>query len=138
MKTFPENAAFLDLGCGEGHLIKQLSTLHPDIAFVGIEPTFFNKTGSDASKARLLKRSIYELPLLDNSMDIILVKEVLQHVAFMTKAFEEIRRISKRGARIIVIKRNPFSILGLLKKPFELSGRWMYPWDSPFRERDGI
>ena len=47
----------------------------------------------------------------------------------------EIERVLKDKSYLVVGERNPWSILGILKPLLELKNRWMYPWDSPFRER---
>ena len=133
--AIPHGGVFLDIGCGEGHMIRQLSSSHPDIRFVGVDPTFAMPTTVTAANIQLSKGTAYHLPLADASADCILVKEVLQHIAFPRIAFREILRIAKPGASLIIVERNPFSVLGLLKVPFELFGKWMYPWDAPFRER---
>jgi ubiquinone/menaquinone biosynthesis C-methylase UbiE len=60
---------------------------------------------------------------------------VLQHVGDLSRALGEIRRVLKPGGMALIADRDQFSGRGLSKPWHELKGRWMYPWDSPFRER---
>lgn len=116
----------LDLGCGEGRFLNYFKEHYPKWNVIGVEPTF--------EKDEIIKGSAYEIPLKDNSVDIVFTIEVLQHT-YIEESFLEIKRVMKKDAFFSIGERNSFSILGLLKIPFELKGRWMYPWDSPFRER---
>jgi SAM-dependent methyltransferase len=117
----------LDLGCGKGKFIKELQRLNPTWEIVGVDPTFVDKSG-------ILKGGVYQIPFEDNSFDIVLTIEVLQHT-YIKKALSEIYRVLKNRAFLIVGERNPLSLLGVVKPIFELSGKWMYPYDTPFRER---
>jgi len=116
----------LDIGCGKGVIIKTLSEEFRNIEFFGIDPVYEN--------AMIKKGSIYNIPFEEDFFDVVLCFEVLQHT-YIDSALKEIKRVSKSGAMVVIGERNPFSILGFLKPLLELSGRWMYPWDSPFKER---
>jgi len=117
----------LDLGCGKGRFLEYFKQNYPNWEIIGIEPTF-------EKKGEILKGSAYSIPLVDKSVDIIFTIEVLQHT-YIDKALKEIKRVLKDNGYITIGDRNPYSILGVLKPIFEIRGRWMYPWDSPFRER---
>ncbi|GAX86851.1 conserved hypothetical protein [Lebetimonas natsushimae] len=116
----------LDVGCGKGVIINELKKEFPNIKFFGIDPVF--------EKENILKGSVYNIPFNDNYFDIVMTFEVLQHT-YIDSALKEIKRVLKNNGEIIIGERNPFSILGLLKPVLELKGKWMYPFDSPFREK---
>ena len=118
----------LDVGCGKGKFIKYFARTYPQWTVTGIDPSF-------ADGDRIRKGSIYALPVPDGYADIVLLIEVLQHVDDLGRAMSELSRVIKPGGLIVIGDRDPFSIIGILKPLMELAGRWMYPWDSAFREQ---
>lgn len=116
----------LDVGCGKGVIINELKKEFSNIEFFGIDPVF--------SGENIKKGSAYSIDFEDNSFDIVMSFEVLQHT-YLDTALKEYKRVLKKDGKLIIGERNPFSILGVLKPFFELTNRWMYPYDSPFRER---
>ena len=122
-----EPLTLLDLGCGRGRFIDYFKVKYPKWKVIGIDPTF-EKEGT------ILKGSAYNIPIDSSSVNILFSVEVLQHT-YIEEAMLEIKRILKSESHLVIGERNPWSILGILKPIFELKGKWMYPWDSPFRER---
>lgn len=118
----------LDLGCGRGKLLEELEKNYPNWEIFGVDPLFWTQ------KANIKRGSAYKIPFKDEYFDIILSVEVLQHT-YLDFALKEIKRALKKDGFLVIGERNPFSILGVLKPFFELRGKWMYPWDSPFREK---
>ncbi len=116
----------LDIGCGKGVIIDELQKKYPNYEFVGVDPTFESKNIS--------KGSIYSIPFEDKSFDVVMSFEVLQHT-YLEDALSEIYRVLKADGQIVIGERNQQSILGYLKPFYELIGRWMYPFDSAFREK---
>ena len=53
----------------------------------------------------------------------------------LERGLTEIRRVLKPNGTLIVGDRHLISGRGLLKPYHEFRGVWIYPWDSPFRER---
>jgi len=126
-QQLPAKSVFVDIGCGGGALLDELKERYPRIKFVGVDPAF---TGNG-----IISGSAYSTSLPDDFADAILFKEVLQHIEFDDIVFTELLRVAKDGATLIVIERNPSSFLGVRKPIYENIGKWMYPSDSPFREK---
>ena len=116
----------LDIGCGKGVIINELQKKYPKYEFIGVDPTFKSKN--------IHKGSIYNIPFEDKSFDVVMSFEVLQHT-YLKEALIEIYRVLKVDGNVVIGERNPLSILGFLKPFYELMGRWMYPFDSAFREK---
>lgn len=119
----------LDLGCGKGKHLSYLKEQHPNWHLVGVDPFFENKA------LNIKRGSAYSIPIPNESVNVVVTFEVLQHISYIEKALKEIRRILKPSGILFIADRNPLSGLGLFKPLLELIGKWMYPWDSPFRER---
>ncbi|WP_201334303.1 MULTISPECIES: methyltransferase domain-containing protein [unclassified Nitratiruptor] len=116
----------LDVGCGKGVIINELRKGFKNIEFFGIDPIFEEKY--------ILKGSVYNIPFKENFFDMVMAFEVLQHT-YIDSALKEIKRVLKNNGEIIIGERNPYSILGILKPILEFKGKWMYSFDSPFREK---
>ncbi len=122
-----QHLTLLDLGCGRGRFLDYFKQNYPKWKIIGVEPTF-------EKEGYILKGSAYAIPVEDNSIDILFSIEVLQHT-YIEDSMLEINRVLKKEAHLVIGERNPWSVLGILKPLLEFKGRWMYPWDSPFREK---
>ncbi len=117
----------LDLGCGEGKYIRYFQKLFPSKLFFGVDPVFHN--GNDVKQGDVYA---FEYP---DKVDLIYAIEVMQHVKYLDKALENIHTHLKNNGYFVICDRDPHSFMGLLKPFYEYNGKWMYPFDSPFREK---
>lgn len=123
----PHFASFLDVGAGSGRLLGQLAACYPGRQFVGLDPVYRGE--------RVRAGGVHTRLVTAERADVLLLKEVLQHVGQLDYALGCAAAMLRPGGLLIVIERNPRSFLGLLKPLLERLGRWMYPPDSPFCER---
>ena len=110
LKAVPQNKSLkiLDIGCGEGVLVWLIYQKTNSPFIVGID--------SDASaikfahqqllkrqaKAKFLKASAYKLPFKDNSFDLIVSTEVIEHLSQANKHLAEINRLLKPKGKLII------------------------------------
>lgn len=120
----------VDLGCGAGRGVAWFEKQHPDWTVVGVDPI-----AAEEGRKPVRIGTANHIPLGDASADMIYAYISLQHVSDIDGALKEIRRVLRPGGLFVIFDRNPISIRGLLKPWHELKGRWIYSWDSPFRER---
>ncbi len=113
----------LDVGCGKGVIINELAKEYEKSRFFGVDPVF--------ESGNIQRGSVYSI---DGEYDIVMSFEVLQHT-YVDEALRSIYKALKPKGKIFIGERNPVSVLGLLKPFYELGGKWMYPFDSAFRER---
>ncbi len=102
----------LDVGCGEGFTLNKLSENKIGKRLEGID---FQKTAIDAGKRvhpnlNLKVGNIYHLPYKDNSFDLIICTEVLEHLEDPKKALSEIQRVSSRYV-ILSVPNEPFFMI---------------------------
>lgn len=94
----------LDAGCGEGLVIKKISSLLPDLKIDGLD---ISSQSIDMAK-RLLPSHVFfvgnigKMPLADNSYDLVMALEVLEHLLQPTLALKEIKRVTKKYCLISV------------------------------------
>lgn len=124
-----ENIKILDLGCGRGRYLKYIKDNFPQWELYGIDPFY-----SDGN-LNIKHGSAYNIPFPDSSLDVVYTYIVMQHISDMQRVLAEIKRVLKPGGYFIICDRNLISGRGCLKSYNELRGKWIYSWDSPFRER---
>lgn len=132
MKKQDKGLAVLDMGSGEGVFVKELR-----------EMGFKNSIGLDISFENefVKKGDALESPFADNSFDIALLLDVLEHFNFadQTKALEEIGRVLKAGGKLIVsvpnlahfYSRIRFLLKGEYKRTADIK---KHPGDRPIKE----
>ena len=101
----------LDLGCGEGRHIFGLMEKFPDLKCIGLDPHIeslekafeglkFLESISN-SKTNFLSGSAYSLPFSDDSFDLVVCSEVLEHLHDYKDAIKEINRVLKPGGQFL-------------------------------------
>jgi len=116
----------LDIGCGEGivthFLINKLSFNSNQIVGLDIERNCLEIAQDINPGAQFFQTSIYELPFQDNSFDLVLALEILEHLEFPEKAIEELNRVSKQWVIISVPNDRMFCLGNLLR--FKYLSSW--------------
>lgn len=102
----------LDAGCGEGFTMDNLSKNNIGKKIEGVE---YSKDAIKIGKKlfpslTINQGSVYNLPYKDNSFDLIICTEVLEHLEEPTKALREILRVSKKYL-IISVPNEPIFML---------------------------
>jgi SAM-dependent methyltransferase len=88
----------LDIGCGEGLVLRQLMTLwrRTETHGLDIAPELIEAARRIAPQASYVRGSIHRLPVADGSYDLVLCTEVLEHIEHPTEALAEIARSSRQ------------------------------------------
>lgn len=93
----------LDVGCGTGETLTFLKTLFPKAKLYGVDTS---TTAIKFSKARghknILKSTAAKLPYKDNTFDVILFLDVLEHIKDDQSVIIEAKRVLKKGGCIII------------------------------------
>ena len=91
IKKICKNKKVLDVGCGFGRNKKIIEEVGGE--WIGVEPF-------DGGKHTVIG-SAEELPFEDNTIDIIIMDSVLEHVKDVGKAFQEVSRVLKQNGKFI-------------------------------------
>ena len=101
--------SILDVGCGEGFTLYRLKERGIGTRLEGIE---YLKDAIDLGKKmypeiKITQGDIYKLPYEDNSFDLVLCTEVLEHLEDPAKALKELVRVSRRYL-VVSVPNEPF------------------------------
>ncbi len=101
----------LDIGCGPGYFLCRIAKAYPGIFFVGVDPDLdhlrsaMKRVESDKLDNVTLVHGRIQKPIFQKGIfSGIISTQVFEHFAgdLLSKAFEEVKRISKTGARIVL------------------------------------
>jgi ubiquinone/menaquinone biosynthesis C-methylase UbiE len=95
----------LDAGCGEGFVLSFLKSENPRLDLTGTDLShsaieYARKHFSEVGDFR--QGNIYELPFEDDSFDLVICSEVLEHLDAPEKAIRELKRVSRQHVLITV------------------------------------
>jgi SAM-dependent methyltransferase len=91
---------FADIGCAEGLYLKYVSSTHNDTFCIGVDlsRTFIEKAKGNGKilNTAYVVCDVRNLPFKDNSIDLLLCSEVLEHIHNYRKSLAELFRVSKK------------------------------------------
>lgn len=99
----PKKTSILDVGVGAGQFVHALATSdHKFTSIRGLDVAKHTKFFTDSKGIDMMYASVGDIPLDDNSVDIVTCMEVLEHLddELMLQGIEELRRVANK--RMIV------------------------------------
>lgn len=107
----------LDVGCGEGFTLNRFRKLNIGKDLIGVDTSVKAiALGKEQFPHLNLKEgSAYKLPFKDNSFDLVLCLEVLEHLEDPQKAFSELVRVSKKYCIVSVPNEPWFRLSNFLR-----------------------
>lgn len=91
----------LDLGCGGGLLSAYLA--QRGARWIGVDVSNASlRVGSERLGARFARADVLRLPVADETMDVVLAADVLEHVTSLDAALAEAARVLKPGGHLYV------------------------------------
>ena len=107
-----KNMTILDCGCGRGvwgYLMRaSRPTQNSEVIGIDIDEDYLNFCKQYNVYDRLIKSSIDKLPIKDNSIDLVICSEVVEHLKRKKgeRFFKEVDRVMKDGGRAIITTPN--------------------------------
>ena len=103
----------LEIGCGEGFIINYLKMDN----IIGVD---FSKEAIKYAKSanpdnNFLTGNIYDIPFSDESFDIVMALEILEHLNELEKAIQEIYRVSNNYCLFSVPNEPYFRLMNILR-----------------------
>src|SRR6056297_1385846 len=107
----------LDVGCGEGVTLSLLKKHieHKDCLGIDLDATHIKMSNENAPFCKYKIGNIYDLPLKENSFEMVLCLEVLEHLKSPKKALEQIKKVSSKYIIISVPKEPIWRFLNLTR-----------------------
>ncbi len=107
LKTKPKN--ILDIGCGTGYFAHLLKTIYPDANVFGVD---ISNTALSIGKRKYKNISLLKadaevrLPFKNNTFDLVISGEHIEHIRDVDRNLLEINRVTKKGGTLIVTTPN--------------------------------
>lgn len=126
---------FLEIGCGLGYFSNKAFKMGAKVTGVDIGPNLVAINKKLTPKGNFLVASASKLPFKDNSFDIVLSTEVIEHVDNQDKAIKEMFRVLKGSGTLVITTPNRifkplFDFLSFIRvRPYHGNENWYYPWD---------
>ncbi len=117
----PAPTILLDLGCGRGGVLEQLTDL-PDIRPLGLDPDHASLRAHRLPGLLRAQATAEALPLPAAAADLALAAWVLEHLPDPARAFREVGRVLKPGGAFIFLTPNrnsPIALLNRLLRPLQ-------------------
>lgn len=108
LDTLPEEWGprhILDLGCGTGWFSRRLQAQYPQSQLTGVDLSqamIARAVDADQGCARWLTADAEQLPLADNSVDLVFSNLMIQWSHHPARVLEECRRVLKPGGRLLL------------------------------------
>ena len=100
----------LDVGCGEGFTMRELGQAGVQVTMVGVDfslPALAWNQAHGMARSPLGVADVHHLPFPDNSFDLVLCLEVLEHVPDSAAGLRELLRVS-RDYVLVSVPHEPF------------------------------
>lgn len=130
-----QNKKFLEVGCGLGYFSNKASKLGAKVTGIDIGPKLVAMNKKLTPSGQFLVSSASKLPFKDNTFDIVLSTEVIEHVDKQKEALKEMTRVLKKGGVLVITTPNRifkplFDLLSFLRiRPYHGNEKWIYSWD---------
>jgi SAM-dependent methyltransferase len=121
------SSSLLDAGCGEGETLARLGSALPRrVAAVDIDRDAVAFAAKRFPEVEVTRHSIDRLPFEDDSFDLVLCLEVLEHLPAPDAALAELARVS-RSHVVVSVPHEPWFRGGSLLRGKYLSGLGNHP-----------
>lgn len=116
----------LEIGCGRGGFSKYLLESGAELVaadFSDSAVAIAKRLLQNAPHCEAIVADIQDIPFPDNTFDVVVSLETLEHVPDPDKGLAELVRVTKGGGKLIIATPNYFGLLGLYRKYREVTGR---------------
>ncbi len=105
LTLLPDNEnSLLDVGCCDGYFLSQIKKAKPELKIWGVDVSskLIKAARNKYPQIKFRTADAHKLPFLRNQFDLVLSTETLEHVLLPSVVLSEMKRVTKRGGRIII------------------------------------
>lgn len=130
-----KNKKFLEVGCGMGYFSEMAFKNGAKVTGIDVGNKLVAMTKKRVSSGKFLTASASNLPFRNESFDVVLCTEVIEHVDQQFKSVKELARVLKKGGILVITTPNRifkpfFDFLSFIKiRPYHGNESWIYQWD---------
>ncbi|MBP9759478.1 class I SAM-dependent methyltransferase [Candidatus Dojkabacteria bacterium] len=130
-----QNIKFLEVGCGLGYFSNKAFKMGAKVTGIDIGPKLVKINKKLTPKGTFVVSSASKLPFKDNTFDVVLSTEVIEHVDNQKEALKEMCRVLKKNGVLVITTPNRlfkplFDLLSFLRiRPYHGNEKWIYSWD---------
>jgi 2-polyprenyl-3-methyl-5-hydroxy-6-metoxy-1,4-benzoquinol methylase len=127
----------LEIGCGRGGFASYLASRGARLTAADFSPAaveIASEVLSNFPEAEAMVADVLEIPFPDDSFDLVVSLETLEHVPDPDQGLRELVRVTKPGGRLIVTTPNYLSILGLYRFAMKLAGKEFSETGQPINQ----
>jgi SAM-dependent methyltransferase len=101
---YVKDKVVLDIACGEGYGSNLLSKNAREVTGIDMDSKTINQASKKYSKNNLkfIQGKVEDIPVAENSFDVVVSFETLEHTKEHKKIFQEIKRVLKPGGLVII------------------------------------
>jgi ubiquinone/menaquinone biosynthesis C-methylase UbiE len=130
------NLRILEVACGQGGFVHELANAGAQVTGCDFSSAALHATRSKlgANQAALVQGDAQSLPFADNSFDVLVSCETIEHLPRVQAALGEVHRVTRPGGMLFLTTPNYFNFMGLC----EIYARFRHPArknDQPFDRR---
>ena len=93
----PDARTLIDVGSGNGFLLRQIHARHPQLALTG----FDIKDHDDASVYTYVKGNVERLPFPDKSFDVVTCSHTVEHLVRLEQCLAELVRVARKQVFVV-------------------------------------
>lgn len=123
---------FLDAGCGLGFFSEQAAKAGADVTGIDIGDNLIKRATERSPSGKFMTASVSNLPFKDESFELVLSTEVIEHVEDSDKAVTELLRVLRPHGHLVLTTPNRvfkwmFDLLSLIRiRPYHGNENWYY------------
>ena len=134
----------LELGCGEGRVVRDLTTRGHRVVGLDSSPTLLGYAREADPSGRYVLADAARVPFADDAFDLVVAYNSLMDIEDMEAAVREAARVLETSGRLCVCVTHPVNDAGVFASPepdapFVIDGSYLgkRPFEATF-ERDGL
>jgi ubiquinone/menaquinone biosynthesis C-methylase UbiE len=130
----------LEVACGRGGFVRQLAKVGARVAGCDFSSAALHAASTKLlvpgapPLAALVQGDAQSLPFADNSFDVVVSCETIEHLPHVQSALNDMHRVTRPGGKLFLTTPNYFNFMGL----YEIYARFRHPArqdDQPFDRR---